>query len=210
MKEKYMKIKQLKIGIQMNKAAMKKLDECGFVYGHRSLDNIAMHKVDFFNIAKALHIAPIIVENYSSDYKYHAHFIFEGKEIYCIYNEPETFNKWGLKKLENRFKEVFFETEDRELAFQKLKEEVLLSYDDKYKSKHPIFWMQSNKDFEKYLNRHKRENESYESRYCKYLKYRDDYEPLDDGISYRDAKRMRPNDDWFFPMSFKQWNKANY
>lgn len=209
MKEKYMKIKQLKIGIQMIEAAMRKLDECGFVYGYRLTNNIAMDKVDFFNLAKALHIDPIIVKNYSSDYKSRAHFIFEGKELYCIYNEP-TFNKWGLKKLENRFKEIFFETEDRELAFQKLKEEVLASYDGKYKSKQPIFWMQSNKDFEKYLNRHRRENESYESRYSKYLKYRDDYEPLDGDISCCDAKRMRPNDDWLIPMSFKQWNKANY
>lgn len=70
--------------------------------------------------------------------------------------------------------------------------------------------MKSYKDFEKYLNRHKSKQESYESKYNKYLDYKKNFEPLEKGTSWKEAEKERPYEDYFIPMTFKQWNKAHY
>ena len=212
MKNKYTKLKRLKIAIQMYKTSINKLNDCKntwSIYGEST--NLQMNKNSFFRLCKLLRIEPIIDSNWSSSYKYHAHIYFEGIIISCIYNDnSDPYNKYGLKELEKRFKELFFDTEDKESSFQMLREEVLEAYNKKYKTKQPIYWMKSYKDFEKYLNRHKRKQESYESKYNKYLDYKKNFEPLEEDTSWEDAEKERPNEDYFVPMTFKQWNKAHY
>lgn len=211
MADKYLKLKQLKIALQMTKAAQSKLYSCKDsvgIYGF-DMNRFGMHKGKFFALCKALRVEPIIKSNYSEYSKYHAHIYYEGMEIYCLYDEPSEYNKYGVKELEKRFKELFFDTEDKENAFQKLKEETLEKCNS-YRTKQPIYWMNTYKDFEKYLNRHKRKQESYESRYVKYLEYKKNFEPLDEDTRYDEAERIRPNYDWTVPMTFRRWNKANY
>ena len=210
MKHKYMKIKQLKIAIQMERAAKRKYAECGLIYGYGNYSGVALNKKEFFGVAKALHIEPIIKSNYSPDYKYHAHFILEGREIYSIYNEEPEFKYVLYRDLERKYKELYFDSNDKQVAFERLKEIELEKRANKYKSKQPIYWMKGYSDFERYLERHKVKQESYASRYNKYLEYKKNFEPLDDDLSYREAERIRPNNDWSIPLSFKQWNKANY
>lgn len=212
MADKYLKLKQLKIALQMTKAAQNKLHSCKDnvgIYGF-DMNRLGMHKGKFFALCKALRVEPIIKSNYSEYSKYHAHIYYEGMELYCLYDEPTEYNKYSVKDLEKRFKELFFDTENKETAFQKLKEETLEKCKYKYRNKQPIYWMNTYKDFEKYLNRHRRKQESYESRYVKYLEYKKNFEPLDEDIRYDDAERIRPNYDWNVPMTFRQWNKANY
>lgn len=212
MADKFLKLKQFKIALQMTKSARNKLYACKEnmgIYGF-DMDGLAMNERKFFSLCKTLRIEPIIKTNYSDWAKYHAHIFYEGLEIYCTYNEPSEYNKYGVKELEKRFKELFFDIEDKENAFQKLKEEILEKHKDKYRKSQPIYWMNTYRDFEKYLNRHKRKQESYDSRYNKYLEYKKNFEPLDDDTKYDEAERIRPNYDWTVPMTFRQWNKANY
>lgn len=212
MKNKYVKLKQLKIALQMYKTSIKKLNDCKNTWGiYGESTNLQMSKNSFFRLCRLLRIEPIINSGWSSEYKYHAHIYFEGISIICIYNDnSNAFNKYGLRELEKRFKELFFDTEDKETSFQVLKKEVLETYDKKYKSKQPIYWIKSYKDFEKYLNRHKSKQESYESKYNKYLDYKKNFEPLEEGTSWKEAEKERPHEDYFVPMTFKQWNKAHY
>lgn len=211
-KSKFVKVKQLKIALQMYKTAINKLNSCKSdwnVYGMDS--NLQMNKNDFYRLCKLLRIEPIINSNWSSDYKYHAHIYYQGITLCCIYKDnTNLYNKWELKDLEKRFKELFFEIEDKEKAFQKLRNEVLEKYKGKYESKQPIYWMNSYQDFEKYLNRHKIKRESYESKYNKYIDYRKNFNPLEEDISYKETERERPYRDYFVPMTFKEWNKAYY
>lgn len=212
MANKFLKLKQFRIALQMTKAAINKLYSCKDdmgIYGFE-MNRIAMNKKEFFSLCRTLRVEPIIESNYSDYSKYHAHIYYEGIQIYCLYNEPTEYNKYGVKELEKRFKELFFDTENKESAFQKLKKETLEKYEVKYRNKQPIYWMSTYKDFEKYLNRHKREQEPYESRYIKYLEYKNKFEPLDEDTTYSEAERIRPNYDWIVPMTFRQWNKANY
>ena len=210
MKHKYLRIKQLKIAIQMDRASKRKYAECGLVYGYNNYNSVAMHKKEFFAVAKALHINPIINNNYSSDYKYHAHFILEGREIYSIYNDTQEFKYDSYQDLERKYKELYFECNDRQTAFEKLKQIELEKINDKYKTKRPLYWIKNYSDFEKYLDRHKTKFESNASRYNKYLEYKNNFKPLDDDVSYDEAERIRPNNDWYIPLSLKQWIKVNF
>lgn len=196
----------------MYNAALNKLSSCKDdwnVYGMSS--SLQMNKSNFNKLCQSLKIEPIVNSNWSAEYKYHAHIYYQGVTICCLYNDnSNSFNKWGLINLEKRFKELFFETEDKEKAFQELKSEILKSYKEKYKSKPDIYWINTYQDFEKYLDRHKVKRETYESKYNKYIDYRKNFEPLEEGISYSEAEIKRPHGDYFVPMTFKQWNKAHY
>lgn len=213
MSNKFLKLKRFREAIQIYKVAKNKLDDCTSslgIYGYR-IDHIAMKKNNFFAMCKTLGIDPIIQTNYTNWAKYYAHFYYEGIEIYCIYDDEDEYNKYGIKELENRFKELFFETENKEDAFHKLREETLDKNGYNNKSKQPIYWMKSYHDFEKYLNRHSKKQESYESKYNKYIEYKKNFEPLDkDEVTWEEAEEERPNGDYFVPMTFKQWNKAHY
>lgn len=211
---KYLKLKQLRIGIQTMKVAEQHIKNCDLCYGYETTQ-IAMNKGNFFRVAKALRIEPIIEDRHDSTYRYHASFYYEGVTVYCIYHypidEPIVKQDWYSDQLNAKFKEYFFETEDKNQAFLKLKEYVLANLNSMAKpEKQPIYWMKSYQEFEKYLKRHNTLSEPYESRYNKYLYYKQNFEPLDEDVSYQDANRLRPEQDWTCPMTFRQWNKANY
>lgn len=219
MKHKYVKIKKLKIGLQTMKAAVRHLEECDMCYGYRT-GEMAMMCYPFFQVAKILRMEPIIETGYSQQNPYYAYFYYEGWKMYCIYDENENekiVKKSGVKtdlaySLAKRWmeglKEHFFVTGDKELAFQQLRENEIKEYIDPKKV--ALYWMKSYHDFDRYVSRHSKEAESYESRYSKYQAYKETFEPLDEDMSYDEAKMKRPAGDWSIPLTFRQWNKFNY
>lgn len=215
-KNRYTKLKQLKIGLQTMRCAWDHLDRSGLCYGYDYDKTIAMEPDDFFRVVKSLHMEPVIEARDSPYYRYQASFYYEGFCIYCVYDEDRDADQTSryAKKLMAKFKEYFFETEDKECAFLQLREyELGRNLEQKYPTDPenlPIYWMKSYHDLERYFRRHSSTSESYESRYSKYMHYREHFEALDDETTWNDTNRLHPYGDWNRPLTFRAWNKANY
>ena len=212
MENKYLKAKEFKLFIQKQKQMLKQSKEfidksgielCGtndyyevHVYGAKS----------FYHLSKLLRLTPM-KENAYSENNIQLYFYYEGIKVFCITSKLDGIRyDYMAKSYKEDFAKIFLETEDKELAFQKLKEQNKTSRDETLKH------LSCYTDFQKYLKRHS--NQRYDSKEnieSKYLGYKNNFEPLEDeSMSWEEVRRKRPNKDYYLPLSFSQWYKANY
>lgn len=212
MENKYLKAKEFKLFIQKQKQMLKQSKEfidksgielCGIndyyevhIYGAKS----------FYRLSKLLRLTPM-KENAYSENNIRLYFYYEGIKVFCIASKSDDIRyEYMAKSYKEDFAKIFLETEDKELAFQKLKEQNKNSRDETLK------YLSCYADFQKYLKRHS--NQRYDSKEnieSKYLGYKNNFEPLEDeSMSWQEARRKRPNEDYYLPLSFRQWYKANY
>lgn len=215
MENKYLKAKEFKLFIQKQKQMLKQSKEfidksgielCGtndyyqvHVYGAKS----------FYRLSKMLRLTPMETSGYGEG-QFELYFYYEGIKIFCLTSKSNHKSRrydYMANIYREEFAKLFVETEDKEVAFQKLKEmREKKEYED-------IKYLSCYADFQKYLRRHS--NQRYDSKEnieSKYLGYKNNFEPLndDESMTWTEAKRRRPNGDYYIPLSFSQWYKANY
>lgn len=213
MKERYLKARAFKIFVQKQKELTKQRNEfknisgielCGYkdkteihIYGKKSFDELA----------KTLNIIPTIDKNWSNNGA-QSYFYYEGIKVFVLHSKDITSEKFNytVNQYRKEFAEILLDEDDKEKAFIMLQEKYK---NDKYSK---LKYLHGYEDFKKLLNRHssKRNYESKESIESKYLSYKNNFEEIDEDLSYKEARRIRPNEDWYHPLSFQQWYKINY
>lgn len=214
MKDKYLKVKAFKMFIQTQKQAARQarefvsksgIDLCGInenfevhIYGGKS----------FYRLANTLHMTIMKESGYDSS-NVKLYFYYEGVKVFCIVSKSDNQIRnydYMANVYREEFAKIFLETEDKEEAFLKLKDQRKYKEYDNFKN------FRCYGDLQKYLKRHSSiRYDSREDLESQYLGYKNSFEPIEEGsMSWKEAERKRPNGDYFYPMSFQKWFKANY
>jgi hypothetical protein len=149
----------------------------------------------------------------AKDYDHYTGEIYiEGVRIYSYKYDFDYSKKldWTTSRLKKRLKELFFETEDKIKAFEKMKEEEKELCETNYTGE-KYSWINKYKtleEFERHLNR--AEKKTYEQIWQEYLSYKTHWEKCDEDVTYGNYDKLRPMHDYYSPATFKEWYKFKY
>lgn len=214
MENKYLKAKSFKMFIQTQKQLVKQANEfidksgielCGV---NRNVEIHTYGVKSFYRLADTLRVT-IMKESGYNDNNIQLYFYYEGAKVFCIASKSDSQVRrfdYIANTYRDEFAKLFLETDDKEKAFLKLK--------DKHKNDRCDYlkYFRCCADLQKYLKRHSSQRyDSKEDIESRYLGYKNNFEPIEEGsMTWKEAERKRPNEDYFYPLSFHKWCKANY
>lgn len=194
-KNKTLSMKTLKIIIQRQQVLRKFIDKSGFgVCSGLDYINVHLTTPSFDRVAQMFHIEPIVREVKDSNYPIRKHIYIDGMEVCCITKEnTKVFSEFMIETFYKEYIVNCFECDQD-------KNKALDIFKDKHKYK-PFRYLKSYKDLERYFR--KKKIKTYETVLSNYQDYRVNWEELDED------DRGKKYEDYYFPITFKQYYKEN-
>lgn len=197
-KNRIFRAQRIKRAIQMYKKACNEMYKVGLFSGETTSYQVLEDELDA--LAKIFNLKIQRIKEF--DYVDGAIFI-DGFKIYAYRYSEKHKSELGYsdKKLQQQLKEIFFDIGDKKKAFEKMREIEKQKCEEDY-NREKYSWSNKFKtlqEFEKHINR--KLNKTYEQITNEYLAYKSSWEVSNDNTEM---------EDYYFPLTFKQWYKVNY
>jgi len=210
MKDRILKASQIKKVFQMRTKVKKEMGKLGYgMSGEKDYKSMQVTDDELRELSKIFSISIIKAKEYDH---YTGEIYIEGIRVYSYKYDFDYDKKldWNTSKLKKRLKELFFETENKVKAFDKMKEEEIKLCETN-SSRNKYSWINKYKTLdavERHFNR--AEKKTYEQIWQEYLSYNNHWEKSEEDITYGNYETLRPMHDYWLASSFKEWYKFKY
>ena len=205
MKNRILRASEIKKALQMRKVVCKEFRRLDLgVSSDRDYSKMQVSDEELRKLSKIFGLDVIKFKAYSDIYS--AHIFVENVEIFAHTYDFEYDKKldYSTRELKKKFKEAFFETEDKTLAFDKMRKDELDRLDkSNYSSDRKYNWSNKYKtliSLEKHFNRVEKKLKTYEQIWQEYLSYRS---------TWKEHKKGDMEDYWVV-CSYKDWYSYKY
>lgn len=191
--ERILKAQRIKRAIQMYKKACNEMYKSGLFYRVEYHHQVLSDKLDL--LAKLFNLK---IQNLDND----GVIFIDGFKIFTYeYFKEQKYLSWSDREIQQQLKEFFFDTGNKEKAFEKMLQVEKQKCKEDY-VRERCSWSKKFKtlqEFEKHINR--KLSKTYEEIINEYLAYRNQWEKLNDDTEM---------DDYYYPLTFKRWYESNY